>query len=210
MNFSDLIMKTLKLLILLTAIGCSNEGFPQDPRPCCEDVTVETGIFTVLYSESKQQPISLTYLSTDRPKNVDRGSMNFYTERDYYTSDNNDYKGNPYDKGHLAPAATFSDSYGNLRQTFTYLNCALQKDKLNRGAWRLLEEQERKWDDEQNLEITIDVEFTDSILPYGATLPSKFIKHIHFLKDHTYKCYDFPNVDPTKSWEEYEVTHNHD
>ena len=138
MNFSDLIMKTLKLLILLTAIGCSNEGFPQDPRPCCEDVTVETGIFTVLYSESKQQPISLTYLSTDRPKNVDRGSMNFYTERDYYTSDNNDYKSNPYDKGHLAPAATFSDSYGNLRQTLTYLNCALQKDKLNRGAWRLV------------------------------------------------------------------------
>lgn len=208
MNFSDLIMKTLKLLILLTAIGCSSEGFPQDPRPCCEDVTVETGIFTVLYSESKQQPISLTYLSTDRPKNVDRGSMNFYTERDYYTSDNNDYKNNPYDKGHLAPAATFSDSYGNLRQTFTYLNCALQKDKLNRGAWRLLEEQERKWDDEQNLEITIEVEFTDSILPFGATLPSGFRKHIKFLKDNTSKCYYFPNVDPTKPWEEYEVDCN--
>ena len=103
-------MKTLRLLVLLAVMGCSSEGLTQEKRECCEDVTVETPIFTVYYSESKQQPITLTYLSIDRPKNVDRGSMNFYKEKDYYTSDNNDYKGNPYDKGHLAPAATFSDS----------------------------------------------------------------------------------------------------
>ena len=87
-------MKTLRLLTLLAVMGCSSEGLTQDKRECCEDLTVETSIFTVYYSESKQQPITLTYLSKDRPKNVDRGSMNFYKEKDYYTSDNNDYKGN--------------------------------------------------------------------------------------------------------------------
>jgi len=185
-------MKTLRLLVLLTLMGCSNEGLSQEQRECCEDLTVETPIFTVYYSESKQQPITLTYLSIDRPKNVDRGSMNFYKEKDYYTSDNNDYKGIPYDKGHLAPAATFSDSYENLRQTFTFLNCALQKDKLNRGAWRLLEEAERAWDDEQNLEVTINVIFSDSVMANGATLPSGFEKHIRFLEDDTTKCFYFP------------------
>ena len=62
------------------------------------------------------------YKSSDRSKNVDRGSMNFYTEDDYHTSDNKDYYRNVWDKGHLAPAATFSDSRQNLKQTFSYLN----------------------------------------------------------------------------------------
>ncbi len=196
------------LFLILLALSCTAQENIIEKRECCEDITVETPIFTVYYSESKQQPITLTYLSTDRPKNVDRGSMNFRTEKNYYTSDNNDYKGIPYDKGHLAPAATFSDSYENLRATFSFLNCALQKDKLNRGAWRLLEQEERIWDDKQDLEITINVIFTDSIMANGATLPLGFEKHIKFLDDNITKCYYFPNEDPTKSWEEYEVSCN--
>ncbi len=196
------------LFLMLLALSCTAQENIIEKRECCEDITVETPIFTVYYSESKQQPITLTYLSSNRPKNVDRGSMNFRTEKDYYTSDNNDYKGIPYDKGHLAPAATFSDSYENLRATFSFLNCALQKDKLNRGAWRLLEQEERIWDDEQDLEVTINVIFSDSIMANGATLPLGFEKHIKFLEDNSTKCFYFPNEDPIKSWEEYEVSCN--
>ena len=197
----------LSFLLGLTLIGCSKDSLTaQELR---ESITVQTPIFTVQYSETKEQPLSLTYLSTNRPKNVDRGSMNFYTDDDIHTSDNADYYKNVWDKGHLAPAATFSDSMENLRMTFTYLNCALQNQYLNRGEWRLLEEQERAWDDEQNLEVTIDIKFSDSILPTGATIPSKFIKHIKFLDTDVYKCYDFPNEKPTKDWEEYQVQHNH-
>jgi DNA/RNA endonuclease G (NUC1) len=196
------------LFLMLLALSCTAQENIIEKRECCEDITVETPIFTVYYSESKQQPITLTYLSSNRPKNVDRGSMNFRTEKNYYTSDNNDYKGIPYDKGHLAPAATFSDSYENLRATFSFLNCALQKDKLNRGAWRLLEQEERIWDDEQDLEVTINVIFSDSIMANGATLPLGFEKHIKFLEDNSTKCFYFPNEDPIKSWEEYEVSCN--
>ena len=197
------------LLIALLLAGCTK---PQDivAQELRESVRVETPIFTVLYSETKEQPITLTYKSSNRPKNVDRGSMNFYEEPNYHTSDNADYYRNVWDKGHLAPAATFSDSIENLKQTFSYLNCALQDQYLNRGEWRLLEEQERVWDDQQELLITIDIEFSDSILPTGATIPSKFIKHIKFLNSNEYKCYDFPNEKPTKDWEEYQVNHAHD
>jgi DNA/RNA endonuclease G (NUC1) len=59
----------------------------------------------------------------------------------YKTSDTRDYL-NVYDRGHLAPAADFNCDLASLR-TFTYLNCALQYDELNRGVWRLLEEHER-------------------------------------------------------------------
>ena len=73
----------------------------------------------------------------------------------------------------------------------------------------MLEEAERKWDDEEKLEVTIDLEFSDSILPTGATLPSRFIKHIEFTKSGEWKCYDFSNERPENDWEEYQVNHVH-
>tara|TARA_E500000318_G_scaffold110425_1_gene125824 strand:- start:855 stop:1454 length:600 start_codon:yes stop_codon:yes gene_type:complete len=194
----------VSILLALTYLSCTaqNDFIPSNLR---ESIKVETPIYTVWYSETKEQPISLIYKSSNRPKNVDRGSMNFYTEDNYHTSDNKDYYRNVWDKGHLAPAATFSDSQSNLKQTFSYLNCALQNQYLNRGQWRLLEEQERKWDDEQELVVTITVKFSDSILPTKAHLPSSFTKCIKFTVSNETRCYTFPNSRPDKDWREYRV-----
>jgi len=201
--------KLTSLLTFITFVFSSCTKAQIEQPNLRELVKVETSIFTVWYSETKEQPVKLLYKSSNRSKNVDRGSMNFYTERDYHTSDNADYYRNRWDKGHLAPAATFSDSYNNLRQTFSFLNCALQDQDLNRGQWRLLEEQERRWDDNEELLIEVELLFSDSILPTKATLPSKFIKHIKFSKSNVYRCYSFPNEKPIKTWEEYEVKHSH-
>jgi DNA/RNA endonuclease G (NUC1) len=175
------------------------------------EVKVKTPIFEVLYSEVFEQPLWLTYESTNRPTNVNRGSMDFYTEKGVHTSDANDYRANIYDKGHLAPAATFSDNMVNLKQTFSYLNCALQDQYLNRGEWRMLEEQERKWDDSENLKVKIDLVFEKGhkVLPTGGHVPSSMVKHIYFSKQKKWKCFDFPNSKPNKGWEEHEVKHIH-
>ena len=206
-------MKLWKILIISLALyGCEKEGFAQEPqKELRAEVIIENPVFKVWYSEIKEQPLKLIYTSTNRVKNVDRGSMNFYTEKDVHTSDNKDYYRNVWDKGHLAPAATYSDSYENLRQTFSYLNCALQDQYLNRGEWRLLEEQERVWDDEQNLTITVELIWDEGfeILPTGGHIPTDMIKHIYFEEDGTYKCFEFENVKPEKGWEEHEVTHSH-
>ena len=194
----------LSILLALTYFSCTAQDDFNTPD-LRETVKVETPIYTVWYSETKEQPVSLVYKSSNRPKNVDRGSMNFYKESDYHTSDNADYYKNVWDKGHLAPAATFSDSQTNLKLTFSYLNCALQNQYLNRGEWRMLEEAERKWDDEQELIVTINIQFSDSILPTGANLPSSFTKCIEFTSSNETRCYIFPNERPDKDWEEYEV-----
>ena len=99
----------------------------------------------------------------------------------------------------------------NLKQTFSYLNCALQEQTMNRVEWRLLESQERKWDDEQTLIVTIDLIFDEGhgVLPTGGHIPTRMVKHILFSKDNIYKCFDFENIRPTKGWEEHEVTHKH-
>ena len=72
-----------------------------------KDIRVKNQVFDVNYSQSLQQPLELTYRSTNRPTNVNRGSMDFHTEKGVVTSDHQDYSKNVLDKGHIAPAATF-------------------------------------------------------------------------------------------------------
>ena len=203
-------MKLLKLIFLIfLLVGCNSEEIvAQELR---NEVIIENNVFKVWYSEVLEQPVKLIYTSTNRVKNVDRGNTDFHKEKDVHTSDKHDYYRNPYDKGHLAPAATYSDSQENLYTTFSYLNCTLQQQDLNRGAWRFLEAEEREWDDSEHLTITIENIFDEGheVLPTGGHIPTDMIKHIYFENQKIYRCWEFENIKPTKSWKEYEVTHVH-
>ncbi len=172
-----------------------------------DSVLVERGIFTVMYSETLQQPLWVKYEARPIKKVADRKGMDFYKEKEYITSDNDDYKGTVYDKGHMAPAAHFTDSKENLRGTFTYLNSALQRDRLNRGEWRLLEAEERKWADIQPLEVHIKVVFGQKPkrVEGGAAIPDGFWKTIRFTKGDSIHIYYFPNEVPDKKWREYRI-----
>jgi len=172
-----------------------------------QNVRIKNNVFEVLYSQSLEQPLVIKYRSLNRPTNVNRGTMDFYKEPTIKTSDADDYKANIYDKGHGAPAATFSDNMVNLKQTFSYLNCIMQDQYLNRGEWRLLEEQERKWDDTENLTILIKAFFDTPAkrVPTGAAVPSHLQKHIYFEKQKKWKCYVFLNEKPKFHWDELEM-----
>jgi endonuclease G len=192
-------MKRILLFLGLLLIGSTS--FAQDT------IRVKNNVFEVLYSQKLEQPLWLKYRSTNRPTNVNRGSMDFYTEKNIKTSDGEDYKANIYDKGHLAPAASFSDNMENLKQTFSYLNCMMQNQFQNRGEWRLLEEQERKWDDNENLTVIIKV-FFDKVpkrVPTNAAIPSHMQKHIYFEKSKQWRCFVFLNEKPRFKWSEVEM-----
>ena len=172
-----------------------------------DSILVTTNIFEISYNEIFEQPNWVKYTVKDIIKNADRDGMNFYTVDSIYTSDDNDYYSNRWDRGHMAPAGSFNDSYENLYSTFTYLNVALQYDDLNRGAWVDLEDQVRKWADEFGdigVEIYLEFDSNHIILDTGAHVPSGFYKYINF-PDETKKCYYFPNVSPNKSWSGYEI-----
>jgi endonuclease G len=172
-----------------------------------QDVRIKNEVFEVLYSQSLEQPLIIKYRSTNRPTNVNRGSMDFYKEPNIKTSDADDYAKNIYDKGHGAPAATFSDNMVNLKQTFSYLNCIMQDQYLNRGEWRLLEEQIRKWDDTENITVLIKTFFDTPVkrVPTGAAIPSYLQKHIYFEKSNKWKCFVFLNQKPKFHWDELEM-----
>ena len=175
-----------------------------------DSILVTTNIFEISYNEIFEQPNWVKYTVKDIVKNADRDGMNFYTVDSIYTSDDNDYYSNRWDRGHMAPAGSFNDSYENLYSTFTYLNVALQYDDLNRGAWVDLEEQVRKWADEFGdigVEIYLEFDSNHITLDTGAHVPSAFYKYVNF-PDESKKCYYFPNISPNKSWSEYEIDCN--
>jgi endonuclease G len=190
-----------KVLLFVGIFLVSFTSFSQDT------IRIKNQVFEVLYSQKLESPLWLKYRSINRPTNVNRGSMDFYTEKSIHTSDADDYKSNIYDKGHLAPAASFSDNMENLKQTFSFLNCMLQDQYMNRGEWRLLEEQERKWDDTENLTIIIKVFFDKPVkrLPTNASIPSYIQKHIYFEKQKKWSCYVFLNEKPKFKWSELEM-----
>ena len=189
-----------KIVILFSFLILSLVSFGQNVR-------IKNEVFDVLYSQSLEQPLIIKYRSINRPTNVNRGAMDFYKEPTIKTSDADDYKANIYDKGHGAPAATFSDNMENLKQTFSYLNCIMQDKYLNRGEWRMLEEQIRKWDDTENITVLIKTFFDTPVkkVATGAAIPSHLQKHIYFEKQKKWKCYVFLNEKPKFSWEELEM-----
>jgi DNA/RNA endonuclease G (NUC1) len=176
-------------------------------RDKIDSILVTTNIFQISYNEIFEQPNWVKYTVRDIVKNADRDGMNFYTIDSIYTSDDNDYYSNRWDRGHMAPAGSFNDSYENLYSTFTYLNVALQYDDLNRGVWVDLEEQVRSWaDDLGDIEIEIYLEFDSNhiILNTGAHVPTAFYKYVSF-PDGTKRCYYFPNTTPDKAWQDFEI-----
>ena len=164
-----------------------------------DSVYVKTEIFTSVYSEVLQQPKWVTYTVQCPKGSAPRTGMDFYTVPGIITSDNNDYVNNVYDKGHCAPAADFNCTKEMLYKTFTYVNCVLQHERLNRGVWRLLEAYER--DLAATTTVSVEIRMVYDInsikLSTGATVPSGFYKIIKY--NNKIEKYYFPNTSPTTS-----------
>ena len=159
-----------------------------------QNVFVKTSIFEVVYSEDYEQPIKLSYTVECPTGEASRSGASWVLYEGIKTSDNEDYKDNVWDRGHLAPAADFSCDKETIRKTFTYLNCALQHEGLNRGPWKELERFERDLAKYFEVKVTVEVDFTDDPerVPGGAAIPRGFFKTIEF-QDNVWKFY-FPNI----------------
>ena len=171
------------------------------------EVILDERVFRVSYNEIYEQPNWVEYTVRDIVKKADRKGLRFRTDPSVHTSDDADYYDNPWDRGHMAPAGSFTDSYENLKATFSYTNIALQKDQLNRGEWAALEEQVRRWAKTRGpVKVRIELLFEkDTIrLPSGATVPTAFIKRLQF-SDGEKRCYEFLNTDTQTSWENFQT-----
>jgi endonuclease G len=171
-----------------------------------DSVFVKTKIFNVVYSEKLQQPKWVEYTVLCHDGKISRKGLDFYPVKGIITSTNDDYENNIYDKGHLAPAADFNCDKENLKQSFSYLNCVLQHEKLNRGTWRLLEVHERELAKTNAVSVQIRMNYSKNskVLTTGATIPDSFTKIITY--ENKQEKYFFKNEEPKSSdYKNYKV-----
>jgi endonuclease G len=193
-------MKKLLFALLLTPVLATAQ--------LRDSVRIKTDIYEVIYSEKLESPRWVKYTVLCPNGTASRSGMDFYTNDSVKTSSNEDYVKNEWDKGHMAPAADFNCDKEMLRKTFSYLNCALQNQYLNRGVWRMLEMQEREWAKKETTTVTINLVFdkTSYTLPTGATVPNGFLKTICLEKSGKKIKFYFPNMAPTKEkYTDYQI-----
>lgn len=161
------------------------------------------------YSEVFEQPLYIEYKVHHCDYGESRKGIKFFRDKEIHTSDNGDYYKNPWDRGHLVPAASQNCTYPMIKETFNYLNCALQYYKLNQGVWRELEEEERALASQYNtVVVQVKVEFNENSkkLNTGAVVPSGFYKTIILDNGLIVYEYYFPNIDPVyKDYEKYQI-----
>ena len=145
-------------------------------KPLRDSIYIKSDIFDLVYSEKLQQPKWIKYTVKCANGTAPRTGMDFFVCDTIVTSDNKDYENNHYDKGHLAPAAAFNCTKEMLNKTFTYLNCTLQQENLNRGAWRLLEAHERDLAAVgRSVDVVIVLDFTNAQKLPTHLLPCFFV-----------------------------------
>ncbi len=128
------------------------------PAYTTNEAIIERPYYTLRYSEAHEQAIWVAYKLV-----ADSLAQEKYKRKDDFRKDPrvrtgsaelSDYKGKGYDRGHLAPAADFSYDEFALSQTFYMSNMSPQVASFNRGIWKKLEDQVRKWSTE-NTEIYV-------------------------------------------------------
>lgn len=203
-------MNFTRLLLIFLFFSCYNNNSEPHEVQLRDEVTIQNDVFVISYNEIREQPNWIEYTVRDFVKVADRGNMDFYKVSNVWTSDDDDYYKNEWDKGHMAPAGSFTDSWSNLEKTFSFVNCALQKDNLNRGEWRELEEQVRDWAKNigpVNVRIELKFSAESQVLSSGATVPDGFYKFITF-SDNRKMCFYFENKSTYKNWSDYEILCN--
>lgn len=191
----------MKKILILTILILSQFALAQ------RDTIINKGIYKVLYSQSLRNPLKVSYVLTKQDHRCDRDGLSFYKEPGIVTSSNQDYVGNDYDKGHMAPAESFSQNCENIKKTFSYLNCSVQHYKLNRGAWKILELKERQWSD--SIKVTVNIEVIFDKKPKrtsgGAAIPSFYKKTVSFGNGKKRYVFKFPNAECTNNIFDYLV-----
>lgn len=112
-------------------------------------------------------------------------------------SELSDYRNSGYDRGHMAPAADFTQDAGAMSQSFLLSNMVPQNHTLNAGAWEGLENATRACAKSLGDVYVITGPILDTApITIGANrvaIPSKVYKIIFDPKSSDSRAYIFPN-----------------
>lgn len=148
-------------------------------------VLIQHKFHNLSYNEGTEQAEWVAYkLNTRFISGYTKRTNRYPPDKDVPTKSahSNDYKYSGYDRGHLLPAADRKLSKQAMKETFLMSNISPQHPKLNREAWRILEEKVRKATyKHDSLFIVTGPIFTSNKKTIGknnVTIPSAFYKII--------------------------------
>ncbi|MFO7934525.1 MAG: DNA/RNA non-specific endonuclease [Bacteroidales bacterium] len=123
-----------------------SDGYPQDTN--ADTIRTYLG-FDLGYNEQFEQAAWVAYILTREEaeaRTADR-TDDFRTDTSIPTGSAalEDYRGSGFDRGHLAPAGDMKWDLRAMSETFLLSNMSPQDPSFNRGIWRRLEEQVRRW-----------------------------------------------------------------
>lgn len=113
--------------------------------------TLDHTYYQIGYSIQHKQAAYVAYLLTaDMVRNNDnakRGSTNFKKDPllSKHYSVTQDYKNSGFVRGHLCPSKDMCWSFPSMKETFYMSNVSPQRESLNNGLWKKLENQVREW-----------------------------------------------------------------
>ena len=167
----------------------------------------ETGRYTLLYDTACRQAAWVAYLLTRREaetrgterKNAFRSDPEVVA-RGWPTATVRDYVRSGFDRGHLLPSADRDDTAEENGATFYLSNISPQRPGFNRGHWRLLEEQVRRWAVRyDSLYIVTGGELRPSLprIAGSVSVPERYFKAILVCSDGEWRAAAFllPNKD---------------
>ena len=143
-------MHKVLLLLFASVVGCfawASDNLDYG-TPAADCVVDRTG-YALGYSEEHEQAAWVMYRMT-REETLTRAAV----RTDDFREDPNivtfsalpsDYSRSNYDRGHLAPAEAMKFSEVTMRESFFMSNMSPQKPDFNRGIWKKLEKEVRRY-----------------------------------------------------------------
>ena len=141
-------MKSILSVFILFGVGVA-QGPDHAFLPKDGDVEIVVhSHYVVGYSEAHEQAAWVAYeLTSAETRGVVARSNDFRADPMVSTGSASleDYRGSGYDRGHLAPAGDMGFSARAMSESFFLSNMSPQVAGFNRGIWRKLEGQFRRW-----------------------------------------------------------------
>ncbi|MBP5366697.1 MAG: DNA/RNA non-specific endonuclease [Bacteroidales bacterium] len=137
-----------------TSTKTSDSGYTQtqtkvrQPQAVGNNQIIEHKAYKLSYNEQYEQADWVFYLLTKARVNGEVPRTGDFCEDPYVktqTALKSDYSNSNYDRGHLCPSADVRDDLDAQIETFYMSNMSPQVPDFNRGIWKDLEEQTRRW-----------------------------------------------------------------
>lgn len=170
------------------------------------DQVIDQQVFHICFDYKQKLPKMVGYkLDGNKVNSTNvKERAKFYSEDslpNQYRLKSADYKKTGYDRGHMAPDASFDSSEDSLVKTYTMANIAPQSPHLNQKTWTKVEKHERDMAERYG-EVTIlnIVHFPENKVIIGQknnlSVPIAFTKVLFNAKEKFQECYFYKNEMP--------------